>query len=69
MTITQGIGDLPLVADSVGEGLLMLWQSNRGSHLRHLPVGSAEVSSKCTGLGTFAPVRSEVDLLWAPPHM
>ena len=57
-----------LVADSVGDGLLMLWQSSQASHVRHLVVGSAEVSSKSTGLGTFAPEWSEVGLLWAPPH-
>jgi len=58
-----------LVADGVGDGLLMLWQSNQASHVRHLLVGSAEVSSKYPGSGTFASDRSEVGLLWAPSHI
>ena len=63
------IGDRPLVAGSTGGGPLMLWQPNQGGHLRHLRVGEAEVWSKCTGLGTFAPVGSEVSLAWAPLHI
>ena len=67
--IRSQIGDRTLVAESVGDGLLMLWRSDRGSSLASLPVGPTEVSSNYTGLGTFASERSEVGLLWAPSHI